>query len=50
MLETHSLTIGYQSRRGQARVVAQNINVALQPGELVCLIGPNGAGKSTLMR
>ena len=31
-------------------VVAENLAVALHPGELVCLLGPNGAGKSTLMR
>ncbi len=50
IIETHALTIGYKSTRGQPRVVAENINVSLLPGELVCLIGPNGAGKSTLMR
>jgi iron complex transport system ATP-binding protein len=31
-------------------VVASNINVALQKGEVVCLLGPNGSGKSTLIR
>jgi branched-chain amino acid transport system ATP-binding protein len=27
-----------------------NINVAMEPGELRCLIGPNGAGKSTFLQ
>ncbi|HEX2908498.1 MAG TPA: ABC transporter ATP-binding protein [Phototrophicaceae bacterium] len=49
-LSTHHLTIGYRQGRRPPRVVAADITVALQPGELVCLIGPNGAGKSTLMR
>jgi len=49
-LTTHNLAIGYAASRRVARIVAENINVALRPGELVALIGPNGAGKSTLMR
>ncbi|MCX6048326.1 MAG: ABC transporter ATP-binding protein [Chloroflexi bacterium] len=49
-LSTHNLAIGYTPSRRPATVVADQINVALRPGELVALIGPNGAGKSTLMR
>ena len=50
VLETHDLTIGYTAPRQRDSVVAQDINVMLGAGELVCLLGPNGAGKSTLMR
>jgi len=50
LLETRGLAIGYPLRRGQRRVVAEDIDVGLRPGELVCLLGPNGAGKSTLLR
>lgn len=50
ILRTENLTIGYSIRRQPPVVVAKNITVGLQPGELVCLLGPNGAGKSTLMR
>ena len=50
ILHTENLTIGYDKRKEPAVVVAENIGVGLQPGELVCLLGPNGAGKSTLMR
>lgn len=49
-IETRELEIGYRSAREQPAIVARNINVRLNPGELVCLLGPNGAGKSTLMR
>jgi iron complex transport system ATP-binding protein len=45
VLQTHHLSIGYPKF-----TVAQDIDVLLYAGELVCLIGPNGAGKSTLMR
>lgn len=30
--------------------VTDNVNLAIEPGEIHCLIGPNGAGKSTLFR
>ena len=49
ILELKNLTIGYTQRK-QQKVVASNINISLNGGELVCLLGPNGAGKSTLMR
>ena len=50
ILTTHNLAIGYKTSRQIFRNVASNINVSLQPAELVCLLGPNGAGKSTLLR
>jgi iron complex transport system ATP-binding protein len=49
-IETKDLVIGYDAGRHRRTVIARDINVQLNPGELVCLIGPNGAGKSTLMR
>jgi iron complex transport system ATP-binding protein len=32
------------------RAVLEHVNLAVRPGELVCLLGPNGIGKSTLLR
>jgi len=45
MLETKGLAVGYGGR-----VLIEDINVELRPGEIVTLIGPNGAGKSTILK
>ncbi|MAS37964.1 MAG: ATP-binding protein [Anaerolineaceae bacterium] len=50
VLNTHDLTIGYKATRRAVTVVAEELNLTLEAGELVCLIGPNGVGKSTLLR
>jgi iron complex transport system ATP-binding protein len=44
------LTIGYRFPRRPTHVVAANLEMALNRGELTCLLGPNGAGKSTFLR
>lgn len=50
VLQARNLKIGYKGRRGATKVVAEDINVALHAGEVVCLLGPNGSGKSTLIK
>src|SRR5215211_2761096 len=36
---------------GQTRITAiENIDLAVAPGEFVCIVGPSGCGKSTLLR
>lgn len=52
IISTQDLDIGFpaKGRRKSATVVASQINVAMQRGEIVCLLGPNGSGKSTLIR
>ena len=50
LLAAEDLAVGYFSSRKTPRAVAENLRLALWPGELVCLLGPNGAGKSTLLR
>ena len=49
MIQLSSLTIGYHNKNSK-KIVADNINATIHPGELTCLIGPNGVGKSTLLR
>jgi iron complex transport system ATP-binding protein len=48
-LRTRDLAVGYRTRRVR-RAVLEHVNLAVRPGELVCLLGPNGIGKSTLLR
>ncbi len=37
-------------RGRRRRVILNNINLALRPGEILTLLGPNGAGKTTLLK
>jgi iron complex transport system ATP-binding protein len=46
LLHTHNLNVGFDS----SKVLFENVNLVLNPGELVCFMGPNGIGKSTLIR
>jgi iron complex transport system ATP-binding protein len=49
ILETENLSIGYKSKKDKT-IVASNINIKLNSGELIGLVGANGIGKSTLLR
>jgi len=44
-LSARDLSIGYRNH-----LVGSNIDLSLDPGEVLCLLGPNGAGKTTLFR
>jgi len=45
VLDIRQLSAGYQRS-----VVVRDINLVVQPGEVIALLGPNGAGKSTTLR
>lgn len=45
-----ALTLRGVSARYGARVVAENVDIALEPGSWLAIIGPNGAGKSSLLK
>jgi len=49
ILKTENLSIGYKSKKDTS-VIANNINIELNQGELIGLVGANGIGKSTLLR
>ena len=45
ILKTSSLSIGYENI-----IIASDVNVTLNEGDIIALVGPNGAGKSTLFK
>ena len=45
ILECRQLT-----KRYSAQPALDHINLAVQPGGIVCLLGPNGSGKTTLLK
>ena len=49
ILKTENLSIGYQTKKAQT-LIASEIDIELNSGELVGLVGANGIGKSTLLR
>ena len=50
VIEASRLSIGYLLKGGKRKVIHDDLNLRLRPGEVTCLLGLNGAGKSTLLR
>lgn len=49
-LEIENITLGYQQRHAETRLLAERLSLAAPEGELIALLGRNGVGKSTLLR
>jgi NitT/TauT family transport system ATP-binding protein len=47
-LEVRGLNVVF-TNDGQANHVLRDVDLAVAPGELVCILGPSGCGKSTLL-
>lgn len=49
VLETRNLTIGYRQKKSE-KIIASDLNLAIEKGKFIALLGKNGIGKSTLLR
>lgn len=49
-IETRNLFKSYKSRGGQPKVVVNDLNLQVEPGEIFGFLGPNGAGKTTTIK
>jgi ATP-binding cassette, subfamily B, bacterial MsbA len=47
-IQFENVGFAYESE-GETRPVLHNINLTVQPGEVIALVGPSGAGKSSLV-
>ncbi len=48
-LSTHQLSRAFRDRKGQRKVVLEELDLEIQAGEFVTILGPSGCGKSTLL-
>lgn len=50
VITTSAMSIGYPLKGGRRKIIHEELNLQVFPGEVTCLLGLNGAGKSTLLR
>jgi NitT/TauT family transport system ATP-binding protein len=44
-----SISLSYRTTSGERLLALDKINLAVKPGEFLCIVGPSGCGKSTLL-
>lgn len=49
-LDAHKLTFKVKDKKGDLSTILNNVDLVLEPGQLVAFVGGSGAGKSTLMK
>lgn len=49
-LELDGVSFGFDAGKPGGRVLLENVDLHVSPGEILAVTGPNGAGKSTLLR
>lgn len=49
-LDAHELTFRVKDKKGETFTILNNVDLVLEPGQLVAFVGGSGAGKSTLMK
>lgn len=49
-LDAHELTFRVKDKKGEIFTILNQVNLVLEPGQLVAFVGGSGAGKSTLMK
>ena len=48
-VELSEICLSYRTHTGDRLLALDHINLAVRPGEFLCIVGPSGCGKSTLL-
>ncbi len=49
-IAVHDLAVTFHDRDGSGTTALQDMELTVEPGQIVSIIGPNGCGKSTMLR